>query len=63
MSYRKQRGSRNTFASLGPLFDWAAERHHDELTLAARRLSRRFSLRPATARVVSELAFGAKGAR
>jgi hypothetical protein len=62
MSYRKRRVLRNAFASLGPLFD-SAERHHDELTLSAKRLSRRFRLKPATARVVSELAFGAKGAR
>jgi hypothetical protein len=63
MTYRSQRMSRNAAVSNGPLFDWADQREQAELTPSAKRLARRFRMAPATARVVSELAFGAKGAR
>ncbi|MFN8703456.1 MAG: hypothetical protein ACK5X0_15205 [Rhodospirillales bacterium] len=63
MVYYKTRFARNAAISHGPLFDWADQHQHAKLTLSAKRLSRRFRLQPATARVVSELAFGAKGAR
>jgi hypothetical protein len=63
MSYYKMRVARNAAISHGPLFDWVDQHQHDKLTLSAKRLSQRFRLQPATARVVSELAFGTKGAR
>jgi hypothetical protein len=63
MAYYKKSSTRNAAISHGPLFDWADQHQHAKLTLAAKRLSRRFRLQSATARVVSELAFGAKGAR
>jgi hypothetical protein len=61
MVYRKQCAARNASISHGPLFDWADQRQHTELTLSAKRLSRRFRMAPATARAISELAFGVGG--
>jgi hypothetical protein len=45
------------------LFASADRRQHVQHSLAAKRLSRRFRLPPATAQAVSELAYGIGGAR
>ncbi len=51
----------NAAYSHGPLFDWADRRQRAELPLSAKRLTQRFRMAPATARTVSELAFGVGG--
>jgi phosphopantothenoylcysteine synthetase/decarboxylase len=60
MSYSKPTTARNA-VSHGPLFDWSDRRQCIELPLSAKRLAKRFRMAPATARTVSELAFGAGG--